>query len=274
MLRSGMRWNTKSQNRLERCFLFWLFLGWVLFGIFQDLRAENPFQAGERLTYHFYWGPFMVGRGVFEVFEGMKTGRFRFVIEAKSNDFVSTLYPVFAHMESEYDSVNRTSLRFLQKRSERGRVTWEESWFFPERKLGGVQSYTTGEAQWFEIPGAGVQDKFSLIYFMRSLDWTGRDSASAILANDKGNYEVTIRKISEEQITLPDFKSIPAFKVEPTSDYLEGFVKKGKMTAWVSRDEYRIPLKVVSHLSVGTVSARLVKVEKVRGWSYDRERPD
>jgi len=245
---------------------------WVVFVCLIALRlvAEPPlpFRTGERLTYHFFWGPFMVGRGTFEVESSQRPGVYRFVIQAKSNDFISTLYPVTARMESDFDWARQYSLHSMQNRMERNTRIWEETWFYPQQRLAGTQSYVSGERKWFEIPEAGVLDKFSMIYFMRGLEWKGRNMATALLGNDKGNFEVTVKKLKEETVKLPDFTPIPTFKVQPDTSYLGGFVRKGKMVVWVSNDAHRIPVRVDSKLVVGTVSARLVKVENVSDWPY------
>ncbi len=244
-------------------------VGLCLFLCSSGFSDETPFQVGERLTYHFYWGPFMVGRGTFEVESTDREGVYRFVIDGRSNDFISKLYPVEAHLESDFDWTKQCSIRTLQNRSERAKSTWEESWYYPEKSIASTQSYVSGETKWFEIPQTGVLDKFSMIYFMRGLEWSRRDFASAILGNDKGNYEVKVKKLKEETVELPNFAPIPTFKVEPNTEYLGGFVRKGKMVVWVSDDEHKIPVRVVSQLPVGTVSARLVKVENVKDWRYN-----
>lgn len=232
-------------------------------------RPGLPFQVGEKLTYHFYWGLFMVGRGVFEVTEIDKDGNHVFTVRVKSNDFIATIFPVDDTLQSFFDSKRGRSVRFRQDRRESKDHIWEETFFYPRFGQGSTESYVSGERKWFEIPKAGAQDKLSTIYFMRCLDWGGRKEASTVIGNDKGSYEVKFTRLKTETIKLDDFTPIPTFEVQPNTEYLRGFVKNGKMWVWVSDDALKIPVRVAAKLSIGTVSAVLVRVEGAAGWSYD-----
>ncbi len=228
-----------------------------------------PFKEGEKLTYEFHWGPIMVGRGTFEVTEIRKDGTCVFKVRVKSNDFISAIYPVEDVITSVFDSKKMRSVSFEQNRSEGDHHVWEETFYYYDSAWASTTSYTSGEAKWFTIPKDAVQDKLSTIYYMRCLDWKDRDTASVVLGNDKENYKVNMTKTEKEKIELDDFEPIPTFKIEPNTEYMSGFVKKGKMWVWVSDDAFRIPIRVVSKLSVGSVSAILIKVEGVEGWPYD-----
>ena len=249
------------------CFCLWG-LG-VLDTVTVYAADPPPFQVGEKLTYHFYWEVFMVGRGTFEVREIQEDGSYVFVVQIKSNDFISNLYPVEDLITSVFDLKRKRAIRFLQDRKEGANRVHEETLFSYKAGQGTTESLITKEKKEFEIPKKGVQDKLSFIYYMRCLDWQDRSEASTTLGNDKGNYEVKITKLKTETLKLDDFEKIQTFKVEPDMEYLAGFVKKGKMSVWVSDDRFKIPVRVVSKLPAGTVSASLVKVEGVDGWPYN-----
>ena len=248
-----------------------LFCSWFLVMGSASARAADalPFKEGEKLTYHFYWGIFMVGRGTFEV-QRDSSGGYVFEVRGKSNDIISAIYPVEEAITSFFDPRFMRSTRFQQDRKEDGDHTWEETFFFYSFGLGSTQSYVSGETKWFEIPKKAVQDKLSTIYFMRCQDWDQQNEHSVVLGNDKQNYEVRIKKLKAETIKLDDFSAIPTFKVEPNTEYLGGFVKKGRMWAWVSNDRFKVPIRVVAKLPVGTVSAELVAVKGIDDWPYTR----
>ena len=230
--------------------------------------SSPPFEAGEKLTYHFYWGIFMVGRGTFEVSKNEKDGRYVFTFHGKSNDFISSLYPVEDFLTSVFDLNRMRSVSFAQDRKEGGGHTSEETVFSYDRGSASTDCRLSGEKKSFSIPPDGVQDKLSTIYYMRCLDWNSRDEATVTLGNDKGNYDVTMTKVTRETVELDDFEPIPTFRVEPTTGYMSGFVKRGKMEVWVSDDKFKVPVRVVAQLPVGTVSAALVRVEGVKEWPY------
>ena len=229
-----------------------------------------PWSFGEKLTYHFYWGFIMVGRGTFEVEK--KDSNSLFTVHVQSNDFISALYPVNDELRSLFNHRKMESINFNQDRREGNDRVWEETFFYYHLKLASTESYITGEKKWFDIPEKQVQDKLSTIYYMRCLDWKTRTSATTTLGNDKGNHDVKITKLKTETVETDDFRPIPTFQVEPNMEYLSGFVKKGKMLVWVSDDTFKIPVRVEAKLPIGTVRAILVKVENVKDWPYDRER--
>jgi len=251
--------------------LAWICFWFLVMGSAPTQAAEPlPFKEGEKLTYHFYWGIFMVGRGTFEVRRGSEKDGWIFEVRGKSNDFISAIYPVKEEITSFFDARFMRSTRFQQNRREGNSHIWEETFYFYSLGHASTQSYVSGEYQWFEIPRNGVQDKLSTIYFMRCRDWNKSNEHAVLIGNDKRNYKVRIKKLKIEKIKLDDFSVIPTFQVEPNTEYLSGFVKKGRMWAWVSDDRFKVPIRVVAQLRVGRVSAELVAVEGIEGWPYKR----
>jgi hypothetical protein len=261
---------------IKRDVFLWLAARIFIFGISGILslptasQAAIPFKEGEILTYHFYWGFFMVGRGTFEVKRDEKTRNYIFDVRVKSNEFISSIYPVDSLYTSFFHPKKLRSVRFLQDRKEGNSRYWEDTFFYDTMTLASTQSYISGETKWFEIPKTGVQDKVSTVYYMRTLNWDNRESAQVLLGSDKKNYEVVIKKVLREMLSTDDFKDIPTFVVEPNLEYLSGYVKKGKMTVWVSDDAFKVPIRVISKLPVGAIRAELVRVEGIKDWPYDK----
>ncbi|MCC7519811.1 MAG: DUF3108 domain-containing protein [Verrucomicrobiae bacterium] len=224
-----------------------------------------PYADGERLTYHFYWGPLKVGHGTFEV-RREKDGIEEFTVDVRSNGLIAAIYPVEDRLRSRFDPTRLRGLSNEQVRSEGTHRVWEQTWFFHDVGHGWMQSLLTGETKWFEIPAEGSVDKLSLVYLMRHKDWRARDRYRATLGSDRGVQTIEVRKLGTEIVTLDDFPPIAAFVVEPDPKYLRGFVKRGRVTAWVSDDPRAVPLKVLAKLPVGTVQAQLVKAEGVGAW--------
>ncbi len=228
-----------------------------------------PYAEGERLTYHFYWGPFMVGRGTFAVARDPSGDGELLTVRVHSNALISSLYPVDDLLTSHFDPRRLRSTGFEQNRHEGQRHVWEATFFFEKLRRGVTQSYIGGESKWFAIPSGAVQDKLSTIYFMRHQDWRRSKEQHVLIGNDKKNQPVRIRKLATETVYLDDFPPLRAFQAEPNTEYMSSFVKGASMIAWVSDDERKIPLKVVARISVGTVSAQLVQVEGVGSWPRD-----
>lgn len=225
----------------------------------------RPYADGERLTYHFYWGMLMVGRGTFEV-RREKSGIEEFTVTVRSNGLISTIYPVEDVLRSRFDPERLRGVSAEQIRREGPHRVWEQMWFYHDLGHGWMQSLLTGETKWFEISPQGVVDKLAFIYLMRRKDWRAAGRYRAPLGSDRGSQEIEVRKVGTGIVTLDEFPPIAAFGVEPDSAYLRGFVKRGKMQGWLSDDDRKIPLKVLSKLPVGSVSAQLVQAEGVGDW--------
>jgi hypothetical protein len=254
--------------RMGRLLFIFCFLSTVLCG---SATEELPFQVGEKLTYHFYWGPFMVGRGTFEVTQGDQKHLYVLTVKGESNDFISPMYPVDDLIQSVFDTRKLRSVSCVHNRKEGKRHVWEESFFFYDHKIASTTSYLSGDQQWYEIPTSGVQDEISNVYFLRCQEWNHpKAEVSVTIANDKGNYDVKFQKKKTETLESPDFAPIPTFLVEPNTQFMRGFLKKGKMQVWVSDDHFKIPVRVTSKLSFGTLCASLVQVEGVPNWPYNR----
>lgn len=242
----------------------------ILSGGLGAAEADIPFKVGEKLTYQFYWGAFMVGRGTFEVKEGPGKNTLLLSVRTVSNKFISNLYPVDNLIESVFDPEEIRSLSFFQDRNEGKHHTWEETFFYYPSKIASTTSYISGDTKWFEIPSKPVQDKVSFIYSMRCLDWSQRKEAEAIIGNDKENRTIKISRLGEEILEEDHFKAIPTFKVQPSTGYMKGFVKSGTMSVWVSQDQFKVPIVVEAKLSFGTVKAVLVEVTGLEGWPYNQ----
>jgi hypothetical protein len=234
-------------------------------------KTSEPYQVGEKLTYHFYWGVFMVGRGVFEVKEGESPSEQIFRLYLKSNNVISTIYPIEDTIESHYDTKNKRTTRLMQDRSEGGEHMWEETFYDYRKGQAGTQSYISGETRWFDIPKDRVQDKISTVYYMRSLDWTKRTEASVPVPSARKAYVAKMTKLRTETIEIDDFKPISTFVIQPNTEYLSGVFRKGKMEVWISEDKFKVPIRVLSHLPIGTITIVLVKVQGVKDWPYDKK---
>src|SRR5687768_17199357 len=109
--------------------LFWICLV-SLCGLLAVSAADPiPFRVGEKLTYHFYWGFFMVARGTFEVVEIQKDGSCVLTARGFSNNFISAIYPVEDAFTSFFDLQRLRSVRFHQDRHEGRDHVWEETFF-------------------------------------------------------------------------------------------------------------------------------------------------
>jgi hypothetical protein len=228
-------------------------------------QATNSaaFRVGEELLYDIHWGiiPVAKARATTEwvEHEGRKVIRIRYV--TKTLGVVEAFYPVDDLLESLVDPATFLPIRFVKKLSEGGYRADEETTF----------DFARGKAQWksnknkktkeFDIE-ADTRDVVSFMYHMRTMELTpGTQTLHRLMADEK-LYDLKLKMGAVEDVKLSKYGSIPSVKVEPEASFQGLFVRKGKMTCWVSRDPRRICTRITASVPVASIR---ITLEEVKG---------
>ena len=221
------------------------------------------FKVGERLTYTLNWGVISAGNAVLEIAERQTlAGRsvVKLVHTARSNEFISTFYPVNNRVESLLDEEAGYPHRLLFKRREGRRKNDIEVVFDQTAHRATVTR--DGSTETMEVP-PGVQDTLSVVYFARALSTLAVGSSTIIYVNhDKKNYRLELRIEGTEHLKGPlgEFDTIRILAIMPFKGL---FLNEGNIRIWVTNDAARIPVLMKSKVIVGSISAMLTRVEGV-----------
>lgn len=221
-------------------------------------RVE-AFRPGERLVYTISWFKIPAGTTVMEVGEvAPNEGRpaYRLVTTAKTNNFVSTFYPVDSRVESLMDATALVPQRLLFRRREGKRKNdFDVTFNHGEHQ---VHSIKDGVAETFPLP-EGAQDGLSCLYYLRSLpSLTPGTSVFMNVHHDRKNYRLELRVEGVEQMTAPwgDVETLRILAVMPFQGI---FLNEGNIRVWLTNDARRIPVLMRAKVKVGAVTATLVE---------------
>ncbi len=223
----------------------------------KDRLFPVPFLPGEQLVYTIAWLKIEGGEMTLSAVRAASPDGVpihHLLLTAVSNEYVSKFYPVNTRYETWVDARDFQPLRF-EKRAREGRYSSDE-----------VEEFDLGRriAFWRTDRTAlpeRVQDIISSFYFMRSQPLTpGRDIPLDMFSRGK-IYRLVVH-VQEKETVETEAGTFEAVRVQPAMLGGDGEDQnRGKLFLWFSNDERRLPVMARTILPIGSVSARLKRVE-------------
>jgi hypothetical protein len=218
----------------------------------------RPFDVGERLVYTMDWFGVTVGTGVLEI-ESRETYRnrevFKIVSSAKSNSYLSWLFPVQDRIVSLVDAKDIFSYR-IDVNQHHGLRRVQKSIVFDQDKKEAILTFK-GKERSYPIPER-VQDSLSSLYYFRTVkELTVGKPVYIDVHESKKNWKLEIDVLDRERITVPK-GTFDTVKVVAKVRYEGVLLDKGDVYMWVSDDERKIPIQIKGKVSIGPFTASLV----------------
>ena len=226
------------------------------------ILIEKPnafFTVGEKLRFEVSWMGVNVGYGEIEIKEmEIIRGRptYHVTAEARTNDFLSKLYPVHDQIHSWIDAENFHSLKFRKILSEGRYRADEEIEFYPQEKRGTYHSYKNGTRKEFEIPGA-IHDIVSAFYWFRLQPVSVGGSAKTLVNSEEKNWDAEIRVLGTQTKAIRGFGLVDTFYVEPKSSLKGVFFDRGRVWVYFTADPHRVPVWVQFKTPFGPINGVL-----------------
>ena len=229
---------------------------WAAAGIADPL----PFEPGETLFYEVRWEQVPVARVSLEVrpLEQIQSEpAYHFIFRARTYPALRLLYPVDGHIDGYTDLALTRSFR-LEKDMREG---WTRRAFQVDFDWDrGIATYVKRKKSRRSIPlTEGTLDMLSILYFVRSLPLEAGMAMSRPISSGKKIYQVEARVLRRETIMVGD-RTWPAFLIEPDVRKAGGVFQKSekpRLLLWISADDRKIPLKIVSKVRVGAFIVEL-----------------
>jgi hypothetical protein len=231
---------------------------------FCDIR-NTAFAAGESLNFKVFYtvAGVYVGAGEADFTNTLESLNnkpvYHIVGEGKTYSFYDNFFKVRDRYETYIDTLNLQPYKFIRNIYEGGFKKYENVTF---NKLTNIAVTNDGV---FKVP-ACVQDVVSSIYYARNIDFDKYNPGDKIpftLFLDKELYGMYIRYVGKETVKTKygKFRSI---KIKPL--LLKGTIFEGgeKMTVWISDDKNRVPLRIESPISVGSVKVDMMGYKNLR----------
>ncbi len=247
-------WNSRLHLRV-------LILAFILIpGLVQGQVGEPevkavavPFGPGEKMVFSIGYGVVDAGEAIIEIIGTTQyQGKTCYQIQSKanSNRFFSSIYKVRDKIIS-YMDVETLYSRYFYKRLREGdyKKTVEIS-FDHENELA---RYANGN----EYPTSfGVQDVLSAGYFVRTLDLNKNTVFDVPAHSSRKTYDLKVFIRGKETVKV-EAGTFDCFVVEPIMQGEGLFKHEGKLTIYLSDDEYRIPVLVKAKVPVGSITIEL-----------------
>lgn len=219
------------------------------------------FPPGEVIEYSIYWGRIPVARSRASSEWVEWNGRILLAIrfETQSNAVLSTLYPVDDFIETLVDPATFLPVRFIKNLREGRHRYHEVTTFDHEAGTAHFRNLIKDTEKTYEID-AGTRDLVSFMYGMRTAEFeVGTEQDFRVMADEK-LYDLTVKALDQERLTLGNYGKVETVKLEPKAKFQGLFVRKGKMTLWVTEDDRQLIARAAIKVPVAHVNLVLEKV--------------
>jgi len=226
---------------------------------------NTSFLAGESITLKVYYalGKLFIGAGeaVFTCNLEKLNGRDVYHVTGEGKTFRT--YDWFFKVRDKYESYIDTATllpqRFIRNVNEGGYKIYANVTFDQTHNTAASNEAT------IKTPPC-VQDVISAIYYARNINFDKYKPGDKIhfdMYLDNKIYNIYIRYIGKETVETK-FGKFRAIKFAPL--LLQGSMFEGgeKMTVWVSDDANKVPLRIDSPISVGSVKVDMVAYKNLR----------
>ncbi len=228
---------------------------------------ELWFPVGEEIRYRVYWGRIPVGTSVISTrwVEEYNRTLLSIRIRTRSNSFLDRIYRVDDVIESIIDPHTFLPLRFELNMSQGRHRKHEITKFDYQNGIAYWRSETRDREDNFELEPE-TRDLLSFAYFMRSVGFEPNEKQHFRVMSDEKIYDLWLEARGTDRIRLRNYGRVRSVELEPEAAFEGLFVRRGRMTLWVSNDDRRLLTQMVGQIPVASI--RLV-LHEVRGPGND-----
>jgi len=244
-----------------------------LCGATGTLAADNDqvvtaaFPIGEELVYTIHWGILSVGTTKITTSwvdnDGRRLLLIRYVTE--SNSVLEKVYPVKSVIEALVEPDTFLPVLFSQNSTEGRHRTYEVTRFDFDKRIAYWESKLTGKRRIYAIED-DTRDLVTFLYFVRASRFEPGDEREYRVMADGRLYDLLVKAEAEESIKLKRYGKVKSVRIEPRAAFKGLFVRKGRMTIWVSRDPRSLCTQLEVEVPIASVRAKL---DRVRGPGND-----
>lgn len=219
------------------------------------------FPVGEVVHYNVYWGILHVANTTVSADWMQQDGKLRLRIRhlTKSNRVIATLYPVEDALETVIDPQTFLPVYFTKKLSEGDYRADELTVFDHAGGLARQGSFRTGHVKGIRIE-PDSRDIVTMMYWMRREPFTVGATNTFRVLTDQKIYDFAARPTAELLQKVASYGKVKVSKLEPDAAFNGLFVRKGKITAFVSADDRRLCTRIDASVPFADIHIELEKV--------------
>lgn len=227
----------------------------------EEEEWEFWFPVGETVHYNLFWGVIPVAHSTATTqwvdWEDRRMLSIQF--RTRSNAFLNRIYPVDDFLESIIDPETFLPVKF-RKRLNEGRYSTDQTTLFDHANQRATWIHNVrNQTNEFEI-AEDTRDLITFMYFMRTQELTvGQNHDYQVMADEK-IYDLNLKALSREKVELEKYGAVESIEIEPTAEFDGLFVRRGRMTVWVSEDDRRLLTQARVSVPVANVHIKLHEV--------------
>jgi hypothetical protein len=234
----------------------------ITFGAGFAQNPNEPFTAGETLTFDVMWTVFRAGEVTATIRSGSEGNRdtYEVTATAHSEGFVSLLFNVDNVFRATSSPQTLCSEGIVKKVSEGRRHKDTQIAFDYARKLALLDERDLNQPQAppkhaeYDIPPC-VEDVVTAFYYLRRQRLDIGHTIELPVNDGSKTQRVVVEVQAREKVQTP-LGTFDALRVEPK--VFNGLLKrKGRMLIWLSADERHLPLRIKAMITAGSITGTL-----------------
>jgi hypothetical protein len=211
----------------------------------------------EKLTYQISMFGLPVGSAELEAKH--EKGEIWLTLRVRSNAVISNFYPVDDLVETRHIGGNFIINKIKQQEGTFKSDTRftiflrDKSVFWIDR----ISNLSVREA----IPTEEVLDTLSGIYFLRNRQLQVGKTETLHIYDSECYADVPVEILRRETVRLPNLTKVDTLVVQPLQKSAGIFRRTGDILIWMTDDENKVPVKIVTSVMLGKVTVELVSAE-------------
>lgn len=224
----------------------------------KPIQIEEPLETlreGEKIIFDVFWMGIYVGEGSLEVKERVPINgqeAFHIVAIAKTNDFLSKIYPIYDEIHSFMDTESLRTLEF-RKNVREGRYRADERIQYDyAAKRAVYESFKNKSRKEFPLE-ADVQDFLSAFFWFRLQPAKVGDRIRTKINDEEKDWDLELHILKTEAKELRGEQVLDSFVVEPKTSYKGVFERRGRVWVHFTADAKRVPIWIRMSTPFGPV---------------------
>jgi hypothetical protein len=239
-----------------------------------------PFDSGEKEVYRATWnGMISVATAEVHTVPTMVDGRkvYQVRVDAKTAPAMDLFWKMRDTISSTFDAKALSPSKFTFNQRENSRVIDTEARFDRGAKRWLVNRQQVGKrAKVYQFDSNNTLDPITAVYLARSTDFKVGDKLYFKVFGGRYQYLLELFVERKEPVALQSGKTVDAYRIIPR---IQNITKRGyagrlnEAMIWISADERRVPVKLSSKISFGTVYLELVEQRPTEAAATETRRP-
>ncbi len=225
----------------------------VLLGKASDFLATKS----EKFTYQISMFGIPIGNAELEATND--NGEILITLRVKSNAAISNIYPVDNIVETRH--VNGKFILTKIRQQEGSFKSDEEFTINLRKKRVSSFSNSNGRNQITTVPTDEVLDTLSGLYYLRNRQLQVGNTEFLHVFDSEVYEDVPVEILRKETVRLPNFTLVDTIVIQPLQKSAGIFRRTGDLLIWMTDDGFKVPVKIVTSVVLGRITAELVSSE-------------